>query len=101
MPDITISPDLWSTNLLPEGILEKWCVEGGSLVEARQAVASVRIGSDLHTILAPQAGLLVPGALVNAIVEPGSIIGEIRPAPKWHSGAIDQQSVTAVRPRMA
>lgn len=80
MQDIVISPDLWSTSLLPEGILERWRAKSGDMVTAGQVVADVRISDSLHEIMAPQAGTLDILMRANAVVEPGSVIGEIMPA---------------------
>jgi hypothetical protein len=74
---ITVAPDLWTTSLLPEGVLERWIFADGSLVEAGDPVAAVRIESSLHEIMAPVKGRLHVACRTNAIIEPGSIIGDI------------------------
>lgn len=78
MQDIVVSPDLWSTSLLPEGLLERWRVPSGTIVGLGEAVAEVRIGEDLHEILAPEAGVLTVDRLPNTVVEPGTVIGTVR-----------------------
>ena len=51
MADVRVAEDLWSTGMLPEGILERWLVADGSRVRAGEAVAAVRIGEALHDIV--------------------------------------------------
>ena len=46
MADVRVSEDLWSTSILPEGILERWLVEDGARVQVGEAVAAVRIGEE-------------------------------------------------------
>ena len=74
---ISVAPELWATNILPEGILEKWNFGEGRSVEAGDPVAVVRIESALHDILAPAAGQLHIYSKTNAVVEPGGVIGYI------------------------
>jgi hypothetical protein len=75
--DITIPEDLWSTSILPEGLLERWVFAENALVEAGDPVADVRIEGALHTILAPAKGRLHIRSMTNSVVEPGSMIGAI------------------------
>ncbi len=85
--DIIIAPELWTTSLLPEGILERWRVSLGETVAPGQAVAEVRIGDNVHEILAPEGGFLEIFLPRNSIVEPGTVIGETRAAlqaPETH-----------------
>lgn len=74
---ISVSPDLWSTSLLPEGVLERWIFADGSPVEAGDPVAAVRIESALHEIMAPAKGKLQITCKANTVIEPGSVIGHI------------------------
>lgn len=77
MPDVRVSEDLWTTGMLPEGILERWLVEDGSQVKAGQAVAAVRIGEALHDIVTPASGRLAVMATAREVVDPGCIIAEV------------------------
>ena len=77
MPDIRVSEDLWSTGILPEGILERWLVEDGARVRAGEAVAAVRIGEALHDIVSPAGGRLEVMAPAREVVDPGCIIAEV------------------------
>jgi hypothetical protein len=79
MPDIRVSEDLWSTGVLPEGILERWLVEDGVRVQAGEAVAAVRIGEALHDIVSPAGGRLEVMAPASEVVDPGCIIAEVHP----------------------
>ena len=74
---ILVAPELWATNMLPEGILERWISSDGRPVEAGDPVAVVRIESALHDIIAPAKGRLHIDCNANAVVEPGSVIGFI------------------------
>ena len=78
MQNIVISPDLWPTSLLPEGLLERWRVPNGMIVDSGEAVAEVRIGEDLHEIIAPESGVLTIDLPGNSVVEPGTVIGTVR-----------------------
>ena len=74
---IAISPDFWSTNIMPEGVLEQWLFADGSRVETGDPVATVRIEDALHELVAPARGLLSIGLKANSVVEPGTNIGTI------------------------
>jgi pyruvate/2-oxoglutarate dehydrogenase complex dihydrolipoamide acyltransferase (E2) component len=63
--------------VLPEGIVERWYVADGANVPAGARVVEVRIEGALHEIMAPGNGTLTIRASVNAIIEPGSILGEL------------------------
>lgn len=75
--DIVIPADLWGTNILPEGLLERWIFVDNALVEAGDPVAAVRIEGALHNIMAPLRGTLHIAAKPNSVVEPGSAIGTV------------------------
>lgn len=75
--EISVIPDLWSTSILPQGILERWISTDGSPVEIGDPVAVVRIELTLHDILAPAKGQLQIRFKADAVVEPGSVIGYI------------------------
>ncbi|MDP4003353.1 biotin/lipoyl-containing protein [Methylobacterium sp. NEAU K] len=77
MPDVRVSEELWATAILPEGILEQWLVEDGTLVRAGQAVAAVRIGEALHEIVSPTSGRLDVVAQAREVVDPGCVIAEV------------------------
>lgn len=77
MADVHVAEELWSTGMLPEGILERWFVADGACVRAGEAVAAVRIGEALHDIAAPAEGRLMILAPVNEVVDPGCIIAEV------------------------
>ncbi|MEE7501933.1 biotin/lipoyl-containing protein [Methylobacterium sp. C33D] len=78
MADVRVAEELWSTGTLPEGILERWLKADGARVRAGEAVAAVRIGAALHDIAAPADGQLTIVAAIDAVVDPGCIIAEIR-----------------------
>lgn len=77
MADIHVAENLWSTGMLPEGILERWLVEDGAHVQAGDAVAAVRIGDALHDIISPAGGRLEVLAPASGLVDPGCIIAEV------------------------
>ena len=79
MADIRIQSELWSTSMLPEGLLESWLAANGALVEIGAPLAILRIEDALHEIRAPAGGRLAIEIPVNGIVEPGSLIGRITP----------------------
>lgn len=75
--DISVSPGLWGASILPEGILEKWISTDGSQIEAGNPVATVRVESALHDIMAPVTGRLHIACKPNTVIEPGTVIGQI------------------------
>jgi len=75
--DITVPAELWSTNILPEGLLERWVFANNALVEAGDPVAAVRIEGALHNIMAPSRGRLHISSWPNSVIEPGSAIGTV------------------------
>ena len=77
MPDIRVSEALWSTGMLPEGILERWLVEDGARVRVGEAVAAVRIGEALHDITSPAEGLVAIMAPAGGLIDPGCVIAEV------------------------
>ena len=76
--DIRLDEDLWATRMLPEGLLERWRVADGALVEAGVTVAELLIEGAAVGVAAPVSGRLDVVAGVNTVVEPGSIIGRLR-----------------------
>jgi len=74
---IAVPPDLWVTNVLPEGVIEQWLFPDRSRVEAGDPVATVRIEDALHELVAPARGRLSIGLKVNSVVEPGTVIGAV------------------------
>jgi acetyl/propionyl-CoA carboxylase alpha subunit len=77
MTEIIVDPGLWATSMLPEGCIEKWLVADGSSVEAGDPVASVRIESMLHDLMAPSRGRLQIDCKENSVIEPGTIVGHV------------------------
>lgn len=75
--EIHVPSELWATSLMPEGILERWLFADGSLVEAGDAVAAVRIEAALHELAAPCSGRLHIVRARNCVIEPGTVIGQI------------------------
>lgn len=79
MPDVRVSEGLWSTGMLPEGILERWLVEDGARVQVGEAVAAARIGEALHDIVSSAGGRLSMMAPAGDLIDPGCIIGQVHP----------------------
>lgn len=74
---IPVTENLWSALMFPEGILEQWLVADGADVEDGQEIAQVRIEDAVHRMMAPGRGRLRQSVMRNAVIEPGSIIGDI------------------------
>ncbi len=74
---LQVSADLWTTSLLPEGILEGWLRPDGGLVEAGDPVAIVRIEDALHELMAPAKGRLSISAKPYDVIEPGTVLGSV------------------------
>ena len=75
--NISIAPELWASSIFPEGILEKWLAQNGTVVKAGAPVASVRIEDALHELIAPTGGRLTADMMAGSVVDPGTIIGRI------------------------
>jgi hypothetical protein len=75
---ICIPDDLWSSSILPEGILECWLVADQIQVATGSPIAQLRIEGALHDLLAPAAGRLTQITAPGAVIDPGALIGEIR-----------------------
>lgn len=77
MVEVHVAEDLWSTGMLPEGILERWLVEDGARVRLGEAIAAVRIGKGLHDIISPADGRPRILAPASEVVDPGCAIAEV------------------------
>lgn len=74
---IAVTPELWASSMMPEGILERWLLADGSPVEAGDPVATIRIEDALHKLTVPARGRLEVGLKANSLVEPGTVIGNV------------------------
>ena len=81
MTQIRVDSGLWTTSLLPEGIVEKWLMPDGAFVEAGEPLAAIRIEDSLHELCAPAEGWLSIDRKINSVVEPGAVIGHIGREP--------------------
>jgi len=79
MQNININADqaLWATNMLPEGIVERWFVAEGAIAHAGHSVAEVRIEGALHDIVSPVSGRLAIRAPAKNVIEPGSLLATV------------------------
>jgi pyruvate/2-oxoglutarate dehydrogenase complex dihydrolipoamide acyltransferase (E2) component len=77
---VKVDEELWASNILPEGLLERWRAHDGQKVEAGEPLAEVRIEDAVHEIVAPGAGVLVHTAGVGDVVQPGDRLGWVAPA---------------------
>ncbi|MDB5512374.1 MAG: biotin attachment protein [Enterovirga sp.] len=77
MSDIRVPDDLWATNMMPEGVLERWLVPDGDSVRAGTPLAMVRIEGALHEIISPVAGLLRVSVGSGQMIEPGSVVAQL------------------------
>jgi Biotin-requiring enzyme len=79
MQTVNINADqaLWATNMLPEGIVERWFVAEGATAQAGHSVAEVRIEGALHDIVSPVSGRLTILTPANNVIEPGSLLATV------------------------
>ena len=75
--DIRVPPELWSSSIMPEGMVEKWLQQDGSRVKAGSPIAAIRIEGMLHEVMAPSTGMLKCASKVNSVIDPGCVIGQI------------------------
>ncbi len=78
MRNVTVDGALWRSRILPEGIVERWLVSDGTRVPAGAPVAVLRIEDALHEIMAPESGVLAIVARPNSVIEPGSVLAELK-----------------------
>ena len=74
---VAVDPTLWRSSILPEGIVERWFVNNGSLVVLGNKLAEISVEGSRHEIVAPCNGVLLIRAKANTVIEPGSILGEL------------------------
>ncbi|HEY0267211.1 MAG TPA: hypothetical protein VGC16_10695 [Rhizomicrobium sp.] len=74
---IQVPPELWASTMMPEGILERWLIADGGQVWPGDPVATVRIESALHDLMAPCKGRLHIDRRIDSVIEPGAVIGHI------------------------
>jgi pyruvate/2-oxoglutarate dehydrogenase complex dihydrolipoamide acyltransferase (E2) component len=88
MIDIRVAESLWSTAMMPEGVVEKWLKADGAHVSAGLAICVVRIEDALHDIVAPASGRLEIDAQANDVIEPGALLGRIAAPRRGAEGAL-------------
>jgi pyruvate/2-oxoglutarate dehydrogenase complex dihydrolipoamide acyltransferase (E2) component len=74
---VRVDENLWASAVAPEGVLEWWFVPDGAQVAAGQRVAEVQIEGVRHEVVAPAAGELSVVVLAGAVLDPGSVIGQV------------------------
>ena len=77
MIPIRVTSGLWSTSVLPQGILQEWRCPDGALVRAGEPVALIQIEDSRHELLAPASGWLKMDVKPNSVIEPGMVIGHL------------------------
>jgi len=78
MSNISVDEDLWASTMAPEGIVERWFVADCAIVAKGDRVVEVRIEDALHEVSSPNSGRLSILATRNAVIEPGSVLGEVK-----------------------
>lgn len=83
---IRVDEHLWQNSMVQEGVLLAWTRADGAAVNAGEPVATVAIeGVDVQ-MLAPAAGKLRHSAAINAVLEPGDVIGDVETADVGREG---------------
>jgi len=75
--NIKVDEALWSSSMLPKGLVERWFVTDGVVVALGDRIAEIRIEGALHEITAPTPGRLTIVATANSVVEPGSLLARL------------------------
>ena len=75
--NIKVDEALWSSSMLPKGLVERWFVTDGVVVALGDRIAEIRIEDALHEIAAPISGHLTIVATANTVVEPGSLLARL------------------------
>ena len=68
---------LWASAMMPQGIVERWFIASGATIRAGERIAEIRIEDALHDIVAPVDGRATIIAVVNDIIEPGSVLATL------------------------
>ena len=63
--DVKVAENLWTSSMLPEGIVERWLVSDGAMVNSGEPLVEIRIEDALHEIVAPISGRLTIRALTG------------------------------------
>jgi pyruvate/2-oxoglutarate dehydrogenase complex dihydrolipoamide acyltransferase (E2) component len=79
MTMLRVADDLWADAVMPQGALERWKVADGALVQAGQTLAEIRIEDAVHDVIAPISGRLFRTVTPHDTLEPGSLLGFLRP----------------------
>lgn len=74
---VYVDSALWSNSMAPEGIVERWLLADGAIVQANHSLTEIRIEDALHVIMAPASGRLTVEAQTGQVVEPGSLLATI------------------------
>jgi hypothetical protein len=71
--DVRVEKAIWASTILPGGIVRRWFIADGAIVESGAKIAEIRIEGALHEIDSPASGHLPIVAAVNNVVEHGSL----------------------------
>ena len=98
MSNISVDEDLWASTMAPEGIVERWFVADCAIVAKGDRVVEVRIEDALHEVSSPNSGRLSILATRNAVIEPGSVLGEVK---WWGRSPLAEEAPTAFAPSLS
>ncbi len=77
MNELRVNEELWGSNMVQEGTVERWFVADAAQVQPGEKLLELRIDDACHEIMATASGTLHIAAKANSVVEPGSLLAEI------------------------
>jgi hypothetical protein len=77
LADIRVDEDLGRSTMLPEGIVETWWADDGSMLRVGDALVDIRIEGTLHRLTSHADGRLTIFTATNELVLPGALIGTV------------------------
>ena len=77
MRNVNVDEALWTSSIMPEGMVVRWFVADGATVDAGNPIVELRIEDALHEISAPVTGRLHIVSGVNNVIEPGSLLATL------------------------
>lgn len=80
MLSVFVPDDLWTTSMMPQGLVDQWLVRDGAAVKAGEPIAIVRVEGALHELMAPGDGRLAIAVAANSVITPGALIATLKAA---------------------
>jgi hypothetical protein len=85
--EIRVDEAISASTILPEGVVQRWFIADGPLVEASAKITEIRIEGALHAITSPASDRLTIIVAVNDVVEARFLLATLAVASiETHAG---------------